>query len=175
MVFSMVLSMVLNMVFNIFLDIRQVGGTVPGRGTTTTTQDLWPSDPQRAQGWNTPFLSVGRCVRCCAQVACLCRREDSWRPSISSLRTLGISWSKILGCCCCCCCCCCSAAWDRTASNSLKIPSSYSSWMDLKSEIWTRHYHHPASNDGPRLFYFNKNPKYTVNIPQKSRNLYICL
>ena len=29
------------------------GSTVQGRGTTTTTQDLWPTPPQRAQGWNT--------------------------------------------------------------------------------------------------------------------------
>ena len=39
--------------------------------------------------------------------------------------------------------------------------------MDLKSEIWTRHYHHPASNCGPRLFGSNKNPRYTQKLLQK--------
>ena len=79
---------------------------------------------------------------------------------ILSLRTLGISWSKILGCC-----CCCSAAWTNYRLNPLKIPSSFFSWMDLISEIWTRHYHHPASNHDPRLFHFTKNHKCTFKNP----------
>ena len=99
----------------------------PGRGTTTTT---------------TIYKYIGGRVY----------------PNlhILSLRTLGISWSKILGC------CCCSAALDRTASNSLKIHSSFFTRTDLPdliSEIWTRHYHHPASNCDPRLFHFIKNQK----------------
>ena len=75
------------------------------------------------------------------------RRGGYVDRGILSLRTLGISWSKILGCCCCC--CCCSAALDRTASNYPKIPSSFFSRKDLKSEIWTHHPQRSSWNFGP--------------------------
>ena len=53
-----------------------------------------------------------------------------------------------------------------------KYRSSFFSWLDLKSEMRTRHYQDPNSNDDPRLFCSNRNPRYTQ---KRSKNQSIIL